>query len=61
MIENEVVWLREKGRFAFLVHRGAFFSTVKWFDEGIEYEDDIENDDYEFWEERSIEFEPDES
>jgi hypothetical protein len=51
---NEVVWLHEYRTFAFLQHRGTFFSTVNLPGEG---ELVIENDDYDLWDERAIEYE----
>lgn len=58
-LEPEVVWLFGRNRYAFLVHRGAYYSTVRWDEESILYEEEIENNDYEFWSERAIEFESD--
>lgn len=58
-MEDEVVWLKSQRRFAFLISRGAWFSVVSWREDDIEYEDTVENDDYEFWRERAIEFESD--
>lgn len=57
--EPEVVWLIGHKRYAFLVHRGAYYSTVRWEEKGILYEEEVENNDYEFWSERAIEIEPD--
>lgn len=58
---KEVVWLSELRRFAFLVSRGAFYSTVYIpKDTGKDDTIVVENDDYELWEERAIEYESDE-
>lgn len=59
-MENEVVWLKELRRFGFLRHRDAFYSTVlTWSDDGIWEEVLVENDDYDLWEERAIDYEQD--
>lgn len=50
MRNPEIVWLYEERIFAVLVNRGAFFSTVKYTRAGIDYEVQISNDDYEFYE-----------
>jgi hypothetical protein len=52
---DEVVWLKEDRGFAFLIKRNAFYSTVLYLGEEIE----VENDDYEYWSERSIDYESD--
>lgn len=60
-MDNDVVWLHEHRRFGFLktlntTHSLVAFETqeygwvMKW----------VENDDYDLWEERTIEYEPDE-
>jgi hypothetical protein len=61
LTKGEIVWLTDRfpGRWAALVSRGTYYSTVVWAEEGVEYEDTIENTDYEFLEDRAIEFEPD--
>lgn len=58
-MQDEVVWLREQRRFAFLVARGAFYSFVSYRFDG---QDSflVENDEYDLWEERSITFEKEE-
>jgi len=62
-MKGELVWLQRDGstpgRWVALVHRGAFYSKVIWSEDGIEYEDTVENDDYEFLEDRAVNFEPD--
>lgn len=57
--EPEVVWLLGAKRWAFLVSRGAYYSRVRWEENGTLFEETVENADYEFWIERAIEFEPD--
>ena len=57
---EEVVWLYDERCFAILVHRGAYYSEV--YIPGSEHAEDIievSNDDYDFWEERAIDYEPD--
>ena len=56
-MDDEVVWLTELRRFAFLVRRDAFFSTVKFTKDGRVYV--VDNDCYELWEERAIDYESD--
>lgn len=58
-VEREIVWLKERRHYATLIYRGTYYSVVSWFEDAIEYEDTIENDDYEFFEERAIEFDSD--
>lgn len=53
----EVVWLTEERTFGFLINRGAEFSRVRFERQGIEYEILVENDEYEFWEERATGYE----
>jgi hypothetical protein len=50
MREPEIVWLVVERHFAVLVNRGAFTSVVKFSRDGADYEVEIENDDYEFYE-----------
>ena len=56
----EVVWLTEDRMFAWLINRGAHYSLVKFERDGHEFTALIENDEYEFWEERAIDYESDE-
>lgn len=56
-MDNEVIWLTELRRFAFLVSRNAYYSVVKFTLDGRHYV--IDNDYYEFWEERAIDYESD--
>lgn len=60
MSEVEIVWLLEDRHFAILLHRGAYYSTVKYKRDGMDYEVIIENDDYEDWEEHATVYEQDE-
>lgn len=53
----EVVWLIYEKHFAFLIHRGAYYSNIEYVRDGKWYEEDIENNEYEFWEERAIDYE----
>lgn len=59
-MEDEVVWLKEDRRFAFLVSRGAYYSIVRYTAEGTDFEVQVENDDYDIWEERAIDYESEE-
>jgi hypothetical protein len=54
---REAVWIFEQGRWGWLVNRGAFFSVVTWTEDGLDYEDIISNDEYEFWEDRVTDYE----
>lgn len=54
---EEVVWLHEQRRFAFLVSRNAYFSVVSYSQDGGGFI--VDNDDYELWEERAIDYESD--
>jgi hypothetical protein len=57
---EEVVWLHEYRRFGFLLHRGAWASTVRFQNlDGSWTEETVENDDYDLWEERAIEYDDD--
>lgn len=53
----EVVWLLEENTYAILVRLGAYTSRVKYLKDGAWVEDEVWNDDYEFWQERAIEYE----
>lgn len=57
--EPEIVWLLEDRHFAILLNRGAFYSTVAFTRDGVDYEVVIENDDYEEWEDHAIDYESD--
>lgn len=59
-MDDEVVWLKEDRRFAFLVSRDAYYSIVRYTAGGIDYEVQVENDDYDLWEERAIDYESEE-
>lgn len=56
-MEDEVVWLLDERRFAYLISRNATYSVVS-YNQGLDCFL-IDNDDYEFWEERAIEYESD--
>ncbi len=57
----EVVWLKNHRFYAFLEERHAYMSIVYWYDELGEVKTMwVENSDYEFFEERAIEFTTDE-
>lgn len=53
----EVVWLNEYRLFAFLKIRNFTHSLVSYQTPGGWTEEWVENDEYELWEERSIEHE----
>lgn len=55
--EPDIVWLYEYRTYAYLVQRNAFDSIVKFTHGGIDYEVQVLNDDYEYFEEHSIDFE----
>lgn len=58
MENNNVVWLSEYRRFAFLIEIGAYHSLVLMYNDNGEPEQvAVENDEYELWEERATEFE----
>ena len=60
-MENDVVWLHEYRRFGFLKTRNLTHSFVSYQVEGGEWIHEwVENDEYDLWEERAIEYEPDE-
>ncbi len=52
----DVVWLKDEGHFAFLAQRNAHFAIVWWLDRDEPHTLIVEPDDYELWEERTIEF-----
>lgn len=57
---EEVVWLHEFRRFAFLLKRDAYHSLVVMQNDAGESEQlVVENDDYDLWEERAIDYESD--
>lgn len=59
MREPDIVWLTEYRTYAYLIARNAFDSLVRFNQDGEEYEVFVLNDDYEFFEEHSIDFEQD--
>lgn len=57
---DEVVWLHEYRRFGFLTRRYAYISLVTMQIEGGEWQQvEVDNDDYDLWEERAIDYESD--
>lgn len=56
-MENDVVWLHTKRTFGFLIQRNAYYSVVLYTQGGIDYEVEVENDDYDVWEDRATEYE----
>lgn len=57
---NEVVWLHEYRRFAFLLRRNTYDSLVLLqLEDGTWGQTWVENDDYDLWEERAIDYESD--
>jgi len=57
--EWDIVWLFEYRTYAYLVTRNAYSSIVRFTHDGEEREEEVLNDDYEFFEEHSIDFEQD--
>jgi hypothetical protein len=57
--DPEIVWLYEQRTFAVLVTMGAYFSRVKYTREGIDYEIDVDNDEWEFYERHIHDYEQD--
>lgn len=55
---DEIVWLVEQRRFAWLISRNAYYSVVSYSPESLACFV-VDNDDYELWEERAIEYESD--
>lgn len=54
---GEIVWLTEERTYAYLVRRNAFFSLVRYSRGGIDYEIEIENDEYVFREDHAVDYE----
>jgi hypothetical protein len=50
----EFVWLTELRTPGILVSMGAFYSIIKYTREGIDYEVEISNDEWEFYEWSSV-------
>ena len=55
MGKSEVIWLTEERTFGVLVQMGAFYSLVRYTKYGNDYEVLIDNDEFESWEEDSVE------
>lgn len=49
---REHVWMVEENVRAELVWLGAFVSKVRYTKKGIDYEVIVDNDEFEYWEER---------
>lgn len=50
MTSPEIVWLKEERTFGILLAMGAYYSTVKYTREGVDYEVVISNDEWESYE-----------
>lgn len=48
MSTPEIVWLEEERTYAELLSLGAFFSTVRYTREGIDYEVLVSNDEFDY-------------
>jgi hypothetical protein len=46
----EIVWLHEERTFAELINLGAFYSTVRFTRGGIDWEIQVGNDEFEYYE-----------
>lgn len=57
--EYAIVWLYDYGLYAFLIQRNAYDSVCRFTLNAIDYEVRILNDDYEFFEDHSIDHEQD--
>lgn len=57
--EPDIVWLFDYRTYAYLVRMDAYDSVVRFTQGGLDYEVRVLNDDYEFFEEHSIDFEQD--
>ncbi len=55
--EYTVVWLSEYRTFGYLLQEGAFTSLIRFMHEGEDIEEQIENDEYNLWEEHAIDYE----
>lgn len=53
----EFVWIEEERTYGLLVHYGATHSLVRYESDGVEIEEWLENDDFEFRSERAFEYE----
>jgi hypothetical protein len=59
MTDVEIVWLTEERTFGILVAMGAFYSRIKYTREGMDYEIDVSNDEWESYERHVHEYEQD--
>lgn len=57
--EYSIVWLYDYNTYAFLLQQNAYDSLVRFTQDGNDYEVRVLNDDYEFFEDHSIDFEQD--
>lgn len=53
--EDEIVWLTEERCFARLLQMNAYYSTVKYTRDGIDYEVQVANDEFDFREDNELE------
>ena len=56
---NSIVWLYDYEVYAKLIQQNAYDSLVQFTRGGIDYEVRVLNDDYEFFEDHSIDYEQD--
>lgn len=56
MTMPEVVWLTEERTYGVLILMGAHFSVIRYYRNGVGHDMLIENEEYEFWEDRAIEY-----
>lgn len=55
----EYVWIFEERVYGVLLNYGAAVSLVRYESNGLEYEEWLDNDDFEFRSERAFEYEQD--
>ena len=54
-MNNKLVWMIEEHTTAELIHYGAYTSRVKFFYEGLEYDEIVMNDEFILYSELGIE------
>jgi len=54
-----IVWLPVEQTYGYLVELGAFFSTVKYTKDGVDFEILMENNEFEFLEDTLVEYDDD--
>jgi hypothetical protein len=59
MDNYSIVWLYDYKTYAFLIQQNAYDSLVRFTQGGNDYEVHVLNDDYEFFEDHSVDFEQD--